>query len=49
MADTKTMTPFRKGMTTDEITQRMSKAAWHINAGGQYVHEKQIIREEIPV
>lgn len=49
MADHKTFVPFKQGLTTNEVTQRMSQSPWHRNHGGQYILKNQVDREEIAV
>lgn len=49
MIEVKNIVSDRRGMTTEEVTKRMSQKAWTPNNGGQYVLEEQIIKEELPI
>lgn len=49
MVDTKVFVPFKKGLTTDQVSERMKSVNWKPNHGSQYILENQVSREEIPV
>lgn len=45
----KVIVPFRKAISTEQLTNKLSKESWRGNNGGQFIGKNQIVREEIPV